>query len=67
MSLLDLVKKNRSYRGYDETRTITREELLDLVDLSRFTPSSINQQPLKYGNDRPGKAQTTPLVMTQQI
>ena len=21
----------------------------------------------KYGNDRPGKAQTTPLVMTQQI
>ncbi len=48
MSLLDLVKKNRSYRGYDETRTITREELLDLVDLSRFTPSSINQQPLKY-------------------
>jgi hypothetical protein len=22
---------------------------------------------VKYGNDRPGKAQTTPLVMTQQI
>ena len=44
----DLVKKSRSYRGYDESRKITREELLELVDCARYAPSSVNQQPLKY-------------------
>lgn len=46
--LKDLVLKNRSYRGYDETRKVTREELLEFVDLTRFTASSANTQPLKY-------------------
>lgn len=44
----DLVMKSRSYRGYDETRRISREELLKIVDCARFAPSSVNQQPLKY-------------------
>lgn len=44
----DLVLKNRSYRGYDRNRRITREEALELVDLTRYTPSSLNHQPLKY-------------------
>lgn len=44
----DLVKKNRSYRGYDESRKITREELVEMVDCARLTPSSVNQQPFKY-------------------
>ena len=44
----DLVKKNRSYRGYDENRRISREELLELVDHARFAPSSVNRQPFKY-------------------
>ena len=44
----DLVKKSRSYRGYDASRKITREELLDLVDCSRFAPSSVNRQPFQY-------------------
>jgi len=44
----DLVLKNRSYRGFDESRRITREELLELVDLTRYTASSANLQPLKY-------------------
>lgn len=44
----DLVMKNRSYRGYDETRKVTREELLEFVDLTRYTASSVNMQPLKY-------------------
>ena len=44
----DLVKQNRSYRGYDESRKVTREELLDLVDCARLTPSSVNRQPLRY-------------------
>ncbi len=46
--LLDLVKANRSYRGYDESRYITTEELMSFVELARLTPSSVNAQPLKY-------------------
>ena len=46
--LKDLVLKNRSYRGYDESRQVTREELSELVDLTRYTASSVNIQPLKY-------------------
>ena len=44
----DLVKANRSYRGFDSSVAITRDELLDLVDHARLTPSSINSQPFKY-------------------
>lgn len=46
--LLDLVKANRSYRGYDESRFITTEELESFVELARLAPSSVNAQPLKY-------------------
>ena len=46
--LRDLVIKNRSFRGYDESRKITQEELLGFVDLTRYTASSANTQPLKY-------------------
>ena len=45
---LDLVKYSRSYRGFDENRTISREELLRWVDCARFAPSSINRQPFQY-------------------
>ena len=48
MDFKALVKKNRSYRGFDETRRITREELTLLVDYARLCPSSVNKQPLKY-------------------
>lgn len=44
----DLVKYSRSYRGYDESRAISREELLRWVDCARFAPSSINRQPFQY-------------------
>lgn len=46
--LKDLVLKNRSYRGYDPSVRLTREDLVDLVELARFTGSSVNVQPLKY-------------------
>lgn len=46
--LKDLVLKNRSYRGYDETFRFTRSQLEDLVDLARLCPSSVNKQPFKY-------------------
>lgn len=47
-TIKELVLASRSYRGYDESRKVTREELTALVDLTRYTPSSVNRQPLKY-------------------
>ena len=44
----ELVKKSRSFRGYDESRKISREELMELVDCARFAPSSVNRQPFQY-------------------
>jgi len=44
----DLVLRNRSYRRFDESHRITRQTLLELVDLARQTPSAGNKQPLKY-------------------
>lgn len=46
--LKDLVKANRSYRGYDESRRVTKEELMEMVDCARLAASSVNQQPLQY-------------------
>lgn len=44
----NLVRKNRSYRGYDESRKITEGELRELVDTARIAGSAANLQPLKY-------------------
>ena len=46
--LIDLIRANRSYRGYDRGRKVSREELLKLVEAARLCPSSVNAQPLKY-------------------
>ena len=48
MDFKELVLKNRSYRGYDHSRWLIREELLDMVDCARLAASSVNKQPLKY-------------------
>lgn len=44
----DLVLKNRSYRKYHYNKKISVAQLTELIDLARITPSSKNQQPLKY-------------------
>ncbi|MBQ9156405.1 MAG: nitroreductase family protein [Eubacterium sp.] len=44
----DLITRNRSYRGYDESYKFSRDQLLDYVDGARLCASSINIQPLKY-------------------
>ena len=44
----DLVLKNRSYRGYDESCQLTRDKLEEFVDCARFCASSVNAQPLRY-------------------
>lgn len=46
--LYDLVKKSRSYRGYDMSYKVTEAELKSLVDCARICPSAVNKQPLAY-------------------
>ena len=46
--LKDLVLKNRSYRGYDRSVKMTRDDLVELVELSRLSASSMNRQALKF-------------------
>lgn len=44
----DLIVKNRSTRGFDESYHVEKETLLELVDCARLSASSANIQPLKY-------------------
>lgn len=44
----ELARKNRSYRRFYEEKAVTRDELIDLVDTARTTPSGANRQPVRY-------------------
>lgn len=44
----DLIRKNRSYRRFLESDRIHPEQLLQWIDLARLSPSSRNQQALKF-------------------
>lgn len=44
----DLVQKSRSYRRFYEEKEVTIDELRELVNLARLSPSGANKQPLKY-------------------
>ncbi|NOQ28454.1 MAG: nitroreductase [Bacteroidales bacterium] len=44
----DLILKNRSYRRFYQDHKISIDELKDLVELARLSPSGRNLQPLKY-------------------
>lgn len=46
--ILDYVQKSRSYRRFYEEKEITIEQLKQLVNLARLSPSGANRQPLKY-------------------
>ncbi len=46
--LKELVLKNRSYRRFDQGRSIPEETLRELIELARLCPSGANKQPLKY-------------------
>ncbi len=62
--LKDLVLKNRSYRGYDESVEVTRAQLEEIVDCARFTPFSQNFQSFKYylSCDKETNAKIQPLT-----
>jgi len=44
----DLIRSNRSFRRFDQSVAVTRQTLVDLVDLARHSASGRNLQPLKY-------------------
>jgi nitroreductase len=46
--IYDLIRKNRSYRCFHQDREITEEQLKNLVELARLSPSTANLQPLKF-------------------
>jgi nitroreductase len=48
MDFSKIVERNRSYRRFDQSRSLTKKTLLDLVDLARKTPSAGNRQLMRY-------------------
>ena len=48
MNFEELVWKNRSYRSFDRSCPIAKEQLLAWIDLARLTPSSGNLQMMKF-------------------
>lgn len=45
---LGLAKSSRSYRRFDESRPVSREQLLMLVEAARFAPCARNAQELRF-------------------
>ena len=62
--LKDLVTKNRSYRRFDQGRSVNTETLEALVDLARLSASGGNNQPLKFmiSNDAGRNAEIFPYL-----
>lgn len=44
----DLVKKSRSYRVFDESFKLDKQDLVDLIELARFSPCGKNGQYLRF-------------------
>ena len=48
VSLMSLLAKNRSHRAYDSSFCVREEQLRQLVEAARLTPSARNQQVLRF-------------------
>ena len=48
VSLLSLLAKNRSTRGFDTSFKVRRDQLISLVEAARLAPSARNQQVLRF-------------------
>ena len=44
----DIVASRRSVRDYDASKSISREEVMELIKCAQEAPSWANQQPSKY-------------------
>ncbi len=64
MRFEELVKKTRSYRNFDASAAVSKETLLSLIELCRYTPSSANTQSIKfaYSCDKEKNAALFPLL-----
>ena len=47
-SLESLLKRNRSYRGYDASRVVTEADLKKLLEVVPWVGSGMNAQPLRF-------------------
>ena len=47
-SLDSLLKRNRSYRGYDVSRPVTKADLLKMLEVVPWVASGMNAQPLRF-------------------
>ena len=47
-SLESLLKRNRSYRGYDASRVVTEADLLKMLEVVPWVGSGMNAQPLRF-------------------
>ncbi len=59
VSLLSLLAKNRSTRGFDSSFRVRKDQLVSLIDAVRLAPSAMNQQVLRF---RPVTAEEAHLV-----
>ena len=48
VSLLSLLAKNRSTRGFDSSFRVRKDQLVSLIDAVRLAPSAMNQQVLRF-------------------
>ncbi len=48
MKIMELLRKNRSFRRFHQDRPVERETLRELVKLARLSPSAANRQPIKF-------------------
>jgi nitroreductase len=64
MEIIELIRKTRSYRRFDETYKVSKSELMQLIDCARLGASARNQQSLKYiiVNDPNVNASVFPLL-----
>ena len=47
-SLESLLKRNRSFRGYDRSVAVTEEQLMEMVKTATWVASGMNAQPLRF-------------------
>lgn len=65
MNLNDIIRTRHTSKAYDNSRKLTTEQQQQLLDLLRFSPSSVNSQPWHFFavTSDEGKARILPALM----
>ena len=65
MNLNEIIRTRHTSKAYDNSRKLTDEQQQELLDLLRFSPSSVNSQPWHFFavTTEEGKAQILPALM----